>query len=123
MFTDIFLETLSKEGVAPILTWNSEEPHLAATWNSYIHKTGDGKLLIPVMGMKTTQDNIAANNRVKMVIGSKEVTGKFGPGAGFLLEGDARIIREGQELGMMKERFAWANCLLEVTVTQVTQTI
>ena len=123
MFDETFLTTLSKEGVAPIVTWNEGEPHLAATWNSYIHKTEDNKLLIPVMGMKTTQDNLAANNRVKMVIGSKEVAGKYGPGAGFLLEGTARIIREGKELAMMRERFNWANCLIEVTLTQVTQTI
>lgn len=122
-FTDIFLKTLDKEGVAPIVTWNDREPHLAATWNSYIHRSGDGRMLIPVMGMQTTQDNIAANNRVKMVIGSKEIQGKFGPGAGFLLEGTARVIREGQELAMMRKRFEWANCLLEVTVTQITQTV
>lgn len=123
MFTENFLETLSKEGVAPIVTWSGGEPHLAATWNSYIHKTKDDRLLIPVMGMKTTQDNIAANNRVKMVIGSKEIMGKFGPGAGFLLEGTARIIREGEELAMLREHFSWANCLMEVTVTEVTQTV
>lgn len=123
MFDENFLTTLGKEGVAPIVTWSAGEPHLAATWNSYIHRTEGGKLLIPVLGMKTTQENIAANNRVKMVIGSKEVTGKYGPGAGFLLEGQARVIREGKELDMMRERFAWANCLIEVTVTQITQTV
>ena len=123
MFDENFLATLSKEGVAPIVTWSAGEPHLAATWNSYIHKTEDNKLLIPVMGMKTTQENIAANNRVKMVIGSKEVMGKYGPGAGFLLEGQARLIREGKELDMMRERFSWANCLIEVTVVQITQTV
>lgn len=123
MFDENFLTTLAKEGVAPIVTWNTGEPHLAATWNSYIHKIDDNKLLIPVLGMKTTQDNIAANDRVKMVIGSKEVMGKYGPGAGFLLEGKARIIKEGKELTLMRERFDWATCLIEVTVTQVTQTV
>lgn len=124
MFTETFLETLGKEGVAPIVTWASgEEPHLAATWNSYIHRTEDDKFLIPVLGMKTTQDNIAANNRLKMVIGSKEVMGKFGPGAGFLLEGNARVIREGKDFDLMRERFNWANCVIEVTVKQITQTV
>lgn len=123
MFTETFMETLGKEGVAPLVTWSGAEPHLAATWNSYLHRTEDGRFLIPVLGMKTTQDNIAANNRVKMVIGSKEVMGKFGPGAGFLLEGTARVLREGKELDGMRERFEWANCVIEVTVTQVTQTV
>lgn len=109
--------------MAPIVTWGAGEPHLAATWNSYIHRTEDDRLLIPVMGVKTTQDNVAGNHRVKMVIGSKEIMGKFGPGAGFLLEGQANILTEGKELEMMKERFNWANCLLEVTATQVTQTV
>ena len=123
MFTEAFLKTLAKEGVAPIVTWNDGEPHLAATWNSYIHKGEDEKLLIPVMGMKATQENVEANNRVKMVVGSKEIQGLYGPGAGFLLEGTARIIRDGKNLAMMRDRFPWANCLLEVTVTQLSQTV
>ena len=123
MFDAHFLEALSKEGVAPIMTWSDKEPHMAATWNSYIHRTDDGKLLVPVMGMQTTRDNLAKNNRVKMIIGSKEVMGKFGPGAGFLLEGTAGIINEGEALAMMQKNFAWANCLMEITVTRVTQTV
>ena len=123
MFDANFLATLEKEGVAPIMTWNGGEPHLAATWNSYIHKTDDGRLLIPVMGMQTTQDNLAGNNRVKMIIGSKEVMGKYGPGAGFLLEGTARVLKEGENLAMVRQRFNWANCLLEVVVTRITQTV
>ena len=123
MFDANFLATLEKEGVAPIVTWNGGEPHLAATWNSYIHRTHGGKLLIPVMGMKTTQDNLAGNNRVKMIICSKEVMGKFGPGAGFLLDGTAKMLREGEDLAMMQKRFNWANCLMEVTVVKITQTV
>lgn len=123
MFTEEFWKTLAKEGVAPIVTWNESEPHLAATWNSYIHRTADDKLLIPVMGMKNTQDNLEQNNRVKMVIGSKEVMGKFGPGAGFLLEGTAVMIHEGEALAMMKKEFPWANSVLEVSVSDVTQTV
>lgn len=123
MFSETFLETLGKEGVAPLVTWAGDEPHLAATWNSYIQRAEDGKFLIPVLGMKTTQDNLAVNNRIKMVIGSKEVMGKYGPGAGFLLEGTARVIKEGKELESMKKRFEWANCVLEVTVSQVNQTV
>ncbi len=123
MFSEDFLNTLSKEGVAPILTWSTGEPHLAATWNSYIHKTSNDKLLIPVMGMQITQDNVAANNQVKMIIGSKEIMGKYGPGAGFLLDATARFLHTGEELTMMQKQFPWANCVLEITVTEITQTI
>ena len=123
MFTEEFLATMEKEGVAPIVTWNEKEPNLAATWNSYIQKSGNNTLLIPVQGMLTAQDNVAHNNKVRMVIGSKEVQGKFGPGAGFLLEGTAAFIREGEQLATMQERFPWANCVLEVSVEKITQTV
>lgn len=123
MFPENFLVTLGKEGVASILTWADGEPHLAATWNSYIHKTKSDALLIPVMGMQTTQNNFAVNNRVKMVIGSKEVMGKYGSGAGFLLEGTARFLREGEELAMMQKQFTWAVCVMEITVMKIAQTV
>lgn len=123
MFDETLLAVLAKEGAASIVTWNAQEPHVAATWHSYMHRTEEDKLLIPVMGMQTTQKNLAENNRVKMVVGSKEVMGKYGPGAGFLLGGTARMLREGDALAMMQKRFEWANCLMEVTITQVTQTV
>lgn len=123
MFDATFLAVMKEEGVASIVTWDEEEPHVAATWNSYIHRTEDEKFLIPVMGMNTTQNNLAKNNRVKMVIGSKEVMGKYGPGAGFLLVGTARMLRDGDALAMMQKRFNWANCLMEVTISQITQTV
>ena len=123
MYSEIFLMTLSKEGVASIVTWADGEPHLAATWNSYIHRTESNTLLIPVMGMQTTQNNIAVNNRVKMVIGSKEIMGKYGPGAGFLLEGTARFLHAGEELAMMQKRFTWAVCVMEVSLMKIAQTV
>ena len=123
MFDETFLSVLGHEGVAPIVTWNAEEPNLAATWNSYIHRTRDNRLLVPVMGMHTAQENLKANNKVKMVVGSKGVKGKYGPGAGFLLEGTARIVHEGEELAAMKKRFDWANSLMEITVSNVIQEV
>ena len=123
MFTELFLETLGKEGVAPLVTWTDAEPHLAATWNCYITIKDGQKLLVPILGMQTAQKNIAANNRVKMIIGSKEVAGMYGPGAGFLLEGTARFLHDGQDVTAIKERFPWAVCLMEVTVSKITQTV
>ena len=123
MLTDNFLAILHKEGVASILSWADGEPHLAATWNSYITITPEQKLLVPVLGMQTTQNNVAVNNRIKMVIGSKEIVGLYGPGAGFLLEGTARFLHEGAEIAAAKERFPWAVCLMEITVNAITQTV
>ncbi len=123
MFTETFLNVLSKEGVAPIVSWTEKGAHVAATWNSYINITSDQRLLIPAAGMRVTESNTAINNEIKMVFGSKEVMGLHSMGAGFALEGTTRFLSEGEEYEMMKKKFPFLNRVLEVTVTRVTQTL
>ena len=123
MLTDTFLAVLSKEGVAPIVSWADGGAHVVATWNSYIQVTPDQRLLIPAAGMRSTEADIAVNDTVKMVFGSKEVMGGHGMGAGFALEGTARFITEGEEFTMMKEKFPFLSRVLEVRVTKLAQTL
>lgn len=123
MLTEKFLEVLSKEGVAPIVSWANNDAHVAATWNSYINITRDKKLLIPAAGMRGTQSNTEINNVIKMVFGSKEVMGLYSMGAGFALEGTTRFLDSGAEFDMMKAKYPFLNRVLEVTVTKLTQTL
>ena len=123
MLTQAFLDVLSKEGVAPIVSWANNDAHVAATWNSYINITQDERLLIPAAGMRVTESNTAINNTIKMVFGSKEIVGEKGPGVGFALEGTTRFLSEGPEFDMMKAKFPFLNRVLEVTVTRLTQTL
>jgi hypothetical protein len=58
-----------------------------------------------------------------MTLGSKEVLGHRGPGAGFMMEGKARFLSSGSEFDMMKAKFSFLTRVLEVTVTSVTQTL
>ena len=123
MFTDTFLAVLSHEGVAPIVSWANNDAHVVATWNSYIQVMPDQRLLIPAAGMRSTEGDAAVNSTIKMVFGSKEVMGLHSMGAGFALEGTARFVTEGEEFSMMKEKFPFLNRVLEVRVTQLTQTL
>jgi len=123
MFTEKFREVLSKEGPASIVTWTKEDAHVSATWNSYINTTEEGKLLIPAAWMNQTESNIAVNNKIKMIFGSKEVMGKNSMGAGFLLEGTARFLETGKEVDMMKVKFPWLTRVLEITPTNIKQTL
>ena len=123
MFTDKFYEVISKEGVAPIVTWAKDDAHVSATWNSYLNVTEDGKLLVPAAWMNKTEANIAINDRVKMVFGSKEVMGKNSMGAGFMVEGTARFLDSGKEFDMMKAKFPWLTRVLEISPKTVTQTL
>jgi hypothetical protein len=47
----------------------------------------------------------------------------MGPGTGYLIKGTAKFMKSGQEFDMMKQKFSWANRVLEVTVSSVKQTI
>ena len=123
MLTEKFFEVISHEGVVSIISWGKGEPHVANTSNSYLTLTKDNKILIPAAGMVKTEANIKENNKVKMTLGSKEVQGHFTQGAGFRLEGTAKFISLGEEYDMMKEKFPFLTRVLEITLTEIEQTL
>ncbi|MDO5675587.1 MAG: pyridoxamine 5'-phosphate oxidase family protein [bacterium] len=123
MFTEKFLEVLNKEGVVAIVSCADNEAHVVNTWNTYLVKTDDGRLLIPAWAMRKTEKKILKNDRVLLTLGSKEVEGRRGPGCGFLIEGTARYIASGPEWDRMKDRFSFLTRVLEVTVTSIKQTL
>lgn len=73
--------------------------------------------------MTSTQADVAVNNRLKLTLGSKEVMGTIGMGAGFFVEGTATFLDEGKDFDMMKENFPFLKRVLEVTPIVVKQTI
>ena len=123
MFTEKFLEVIAKEGVVSIVSCADNMAHVSNTWNSYLVSPSDGRLLIPAYAMRKTEKNTIQNSRVLLTVGSKEVDGFRGPGAGFLIEGNATFISDGSEYDMMKEKFSFLTRVLEVTVTSIRQTL
>ena len=123
MFDEKFMTVVSKEGVVSIVSCADGEAHVVNTWNSYLAFPGEDRILIPVFGMRKTQDKIEKNKKVLLTLGSKEVEGKMGPGTGYLIEGNAKFMTAGPEFDMLKQTFSWANRVLEVTVSSVKQTI
>lgn len=123
MIPEKLLEVLKHEGVVAIATQGRDEPHLVNTWNSYVQISDDGRILIPVGGMKETEANIAKNKRVFITLGSREVAGRNGPGAGFLIKGDAAFLTAGADFAKVKGKFQWARAALAVTVASATQTL
>jgi Predicted flavin-nucleotide-binding protein structurally related to pyridoxine 5''-phosphate oxidase len=111
------------DGVVAIVTQGIDEPHVVNTWNSYVHISSDDKLLIPAGFMHRTEKNIAANNKVQLTVGSREVQGKMSKGTGFLIKGTARFLKDGEEFEMMKKQFDWIRAVLEITIEHAIQTI
>lgn len=124
ILTDKFFEVINHEGVVSIVSWGLDEPHVINTWNSYLVITDDERILIPAAGMRKTQKNVEANNKVKLTLGSKEVLGyKNYQGSGFLIEGTAKYLTSGSEYDLMKEKFSFLTRVLEITVTSSMQKI
>ncbi|MGN9161899.1 pyridoxamine 5'-phosphate oxidase family protein [Clostridium sulfidigenes] len=123
MFTDKFFEVLNHEGVVSIVTCANNTVHVANTWNSYLIVIEENKILIPAAAMIKTEENINANPKVKLTLGSKEVMGYKYMGTGFLLEGTAKFLKDGDNFKMMKEKCPFLTRTLEVTVTSCKQTL
>ncbi len=123
MMPEILLEVLKHEGVVAIATQGRNEPHLVNTWNSYVQISDDGRILIPAGGMKETEANIAKNPQVMITLGSREVAGKNGPGAGFLIKGNGAFVTSGADFARVKSKFQWARAALAITVVSTTQTL
>lgn len=123
MFNEKFLEVLKHEGVVSIVTCGSEGAHVSNTWNSYITIVDENKILIPAAAMIKTEKNINENSNVKLTLGSHEVMGYRYMGTGFLLEGTAKFLKEGDKFNMMKEKFSFLTRVLEITVTSCKQTL
>jgi hypothetical protein len=122
MVDEKMLEILKQDGVVAIATLGEDGPHLVNTWNSYIRVTQEGNLLIPAGYMNRTEANIAYNPQVLITLGSSKVPGLHGPGAGFLVKGQAQFVTSGEDFEVMKAKFAWLRATLKVTPDSVTQT-
>ncbi len=119
-----FYDVLQHDGVVSIVSWGESDPHLVNTWNSFLVVTDDERILIPAYGMRKTEKNVNVNNRIKLALGTRNVTGyKDYPGTGFVIEGIARYMAEGDEYDMMKEKFSFLTRVVEVTVCSIKQTI
>lgn len=123
MFTDKFFDVLKHEGVVSIVTCANNEAHVVNTWNSYLIIVEGNKILIPAAAMIKTEENINANPKIKLTLGSKEVMGYQYPGTGFLLEGTAKFLKDGDNFKLMKEKCPFLTRTLEVTVTSCKQTL
>lgn len=123
MLNEKFCDVLSKEGVVSIVSCANNEAHVCNTWNSYIVNVDGNKLLIPAAAMIKTEENVNSNPIVKMTIGSKEVMGYNYMGTGFLIEGTAKFLKDGEHYDLMREKFSFLTRVLEVTVTSCKQTL
>ncbi|MDR2008580.1 MAG: pyridoxamine 5'-phosphate oxidase family protein [Alphaproteobacteria bacterium] len=116
MLSEKFYDVLKHEGSVSITSWSGGEPHVVGTWNSYLVITEDGRILAPAAGMWSLEEDLKSNNKVILLLAAREVEGFNGyQGTGFRLEGTAKLVEEGSEFTMMKEKFSFLRKVLEIT--------
>jgi len=123
MIPEKLTEVVKHEGVVAIATTGEDGPHMVNTWNSYLQFSDAEGILIPVGYMRRTEANIAFNNQVLITLGSREVTGNYGPGTGFLIKGTASIETSGSDFDRVKAKFPWARAVMVVTASSIEQTL
>lgn len=121
MLSGKVLQILQEEGPVGIATASTDGPHLVATWLSYLERVGESSLAIPAGGYDKTEENVNAGSPIQLLLASRTVEGRDGPGTGFRLTGRARYVSEGEIYQRIKTRFNWARAALVVDIDEVEQ--
>lgn len=119
-----FLEVMQYEGPVTIVTRYANPANIVNTWMSYVQVDQMNDVLyVPAAGMNSIESDFNTDNRVVIAVGSKEVEGTMGLGAGFHIYGWGEFISEGQIINQMKIQFPWIRKILKVTIERVEQKI
>lgn len=122
MLPQKFFDVLKHEGVVSLTTWGRDVPHVTNTWNSYLVITDDERILAPAAGMHHLEEDLAVNDRIIVTLGAREVEGRNGyQGTGFRVEGKSRLVSEGKEFDIMKEKYPFLRSVLEITAETAVQ--
>lgn len=108
MNNEKFLEVMQHEGSVTIVTINAQPAGVVNTWMSYVKLDLDHDLIyIPAAGMHSIEEDFKTDETV----GTKEVLGTEGPGAGFHLFGQGSFIEAGPIFDEIKSNFlGFAKC-------------
>lgn len=123
MLTEKFYDVINHEGVVSIGSCSNNEVHISNTWNSYLVIVEGNKILIPAAAMIKTEENVTINPKINLALGSKEVMGYRNMGTGFLLEGTAKFLKDGEYFDMMLKKYPFLTRVLEITVESCKQTL
>jgi len=117
-----FKEIMDKTEWVAIATCGENGPHVVATWGDYVRAldTKDKEVIVvPAGHYNITEENLKKNNRVELLIASKQVEGTYGPGQGCCISGTGEVQTSGKFAQMAKSKFSWARGALVIKVKEV----
>ena len=113
-------EVLEKTEFVAMVSAGPQGPHITATWGDYVRTLGfeGDRLLIPAGYYHQMEANLGINPEIQILIASRLVEGKLGPGQGFTLKGTGKLVDSGEEMDRVKAHFPWARAALVVEVAE-----
>ena len=113
-------EVLEKTEFVAMVTAGPQGPHITATWGDYVRTLGfeGDRLLIPAGYYHQMEANLERDPEIQLLVASRGVEGKLGPGQGFTLKGTGKIVDSGEEMDRVKAHFPWARGALVVEVAE-----
>jgi hypothetical protein len=113
-------EVIDATEFVAIVTASPEGPHITATWGDYVRQLGfeADRLVIPAGYYHQMEANLERDADIQLLVASRRVEGKLGPGQGFTLKGTGKMVASGEEMDRVKAHFPWARAALVVQVAE-----
>ena len=105
-----------------IVTSGDGGPHVVGNWGDYMRALdiGADTLVFPAGRYHQTEQNLAKDNRVQLLVASRKVQGTRSLGQGYLIAGTAEIVGSGDIADAVRKKFPWARGALVIRVEEVT---
>jgi len=116
-----YLDLVNATEFVAIVTNGEDGPHLVGTWGEYIRRLGPHSetIVMPAGGYRQTEANLAKDNRIQLLIASRQVQGSNGPGQACEITGTAELVTEGPMAEGVRREFPWARGALVVAIQRV----
>lgn len=113
-------EVLEATEFVAMVTAGPQGPHITATWGDYVRQLGfeGDRLVIPAGYYHQMETNLEQSPDIQLLVASRKVEGKLGPGQGFTLKGTGKIFASGADMDRVKTHFPWARGALVVQITE-----
>ncbi len=119
--TGTWHDVLAKTEWVGIITGDQQQPHVVANWGDYIRtlsEPGSDTLVMPAGRYHRTEANLRRDNRVQVILASRQVVGTHGLGQGYLLSGEGEIHITGPLAERAKSRYPWARGALVIRIQE-----
>ena len=118
---ETFRRVLDATEFVAIATRGEDGPHLVGTWGEYIRRLNPSTatIIVPAGGYRQTEQNLARDNRITLLIASRQVQGASGPGQAYVISGTAELVTQGPIVEQVRSFFPWARGALVVTIVEV----